>query len=242
MEAPLTDRGIATATVSLPSCGEVGGALGDLYDDVGSCRRAVAEAEGPVILCGHSYGGVIITEAGADDRVTQLLYVTSVMPDNGESQASSSVRARPMAAARRRRHRRRRSRHDPGVLPPGLRSGDDRAGARPPHRQSITPFTNRPAKSPGVRSPPRTSSAPKTSRSQPRRSVDVSEPAPDSSSSTPATTRSSHTLTSSRRASLRRSEPPARPPLERPPSRAPGRSCWRRCRTGRPCGRATNAH
>lgn len=48
---------------------------------------AVTEAEGPVVLCGHSYGGMIITEAGADDRVTQLLYVTSVMPDNGESQA-----------------------------------------------------------------------------------------------------------------------------------------------------------
>lgn len=87
MEEPLADRGIATATVPLPSCGEAGGTLGDLYDDVGACRRAVAEAEGPVILCGHSYGGMIITEAGADDRVTQLLYVTSVMPDNGESQA-----------------------------------------------------------------------------------------------------------------------------------------------------------
>ena len=38
-------------------------------------------------LCGHSYGGMVITEAGADDRVTQLLYVTSVMPDTGQSQA-----------------------------------------------------------------------------------------------------------------------------------------------------------
>ena len=49
--------------------------------------RAIAAAEGPVVLCGHSYGGMVITEAGADDRVTQLLYVTSVMPDAGESQA-----------------------------------------------------------------------------------------------------------------------------------------------------------
>jgi pimeloyl-ACP methyl ester carboxylesterase len=87
MKEPLAGCGIETATVPLPSCGEAGGALGDLYDDVGACRRAVAEAEGPVILCGHSYGGMIITEAGADDRVTQLFYVTSVMPDNGESQA-----------------------------------------------------------------------------------------------------------------------------------------------------------
>ena len=40
-----------------------------------------------MVLCGHSYGGVIITEAGVDDRVTQLLYVTSVMPDAGQSLA-----------------------------------------------------------------------------------------------------------------------------------------------------------
>ena len=40
-----------------------------------------------MVLCGHSYGGMIITEAGADERVAQLLYVTSVMPDAGQSQA-----------------------------------------------------------------------------------------------------------------------------------------------------------
>jgi pimeloyl-ACP methyl ester carboxylesterase len=87
MQAPLADHGIATATVPLPSCGEAGSALGDLYDDVGACLSAVAQAQPPVILCGHSYGGMVITEAGADDRVTQLLYVTSVMPDHGQSQA-----------------------------------------------------------------------------------------------------------------------------------------------------------
>jgi len=87
MAEPLADRGIATAAVPLPSCGEAGGTLGDLYDDIDACASAISEAEGPVVLCGHSYGGMIITEAGADDRVTQLLYVTSVMPDAGESQA-----------------------------------------------------------------------------------------------------------------------------------------------------------
>ena len=73
MTKPLADHGIATVVVPLPSCGEAGETLGDLYDDVDACRQAIAEADGPVVLCGHSYGGVIITEAGDDDRVTQLL-------------------------------------------------------------------------------------------------------------------------------------------------------------------------
>jgi pimeloyl-ACP methyl ester carboxylesterase len=86
MIAPLAARGIATAAVALPSCGEAGDELGDLYADVEACTRAIAQAESPVILCGHSYGGMVITEAGADDRVTQLIYVTSVMADAGQSQ------------------------------------------------------------------------------------------------------------------------------------------------------------
>jgi pimeloyl-ACP methyl ester carboxylesterase len=87
MTKPLADHGIATAVMPLPSCGEAGETLGDLYDDVDACRQAIAKADDRVVLCGHSYGGVIITEAGVDDRVTQLLYVTSVMPDAGQSQA-----------------------------------------------------------------------------------------------------------------------------------------------------------
>ena len=87
MTQPLAELGVSTVAVPLPSCGETGDKLGDLADDVEVCQQAIAEADGPVVLCGHSYGGVIITEAGADDRVTQLLYVTSVMPDAGQSQA-----------------------------------------------------------------------------------------------------------------------------------------------------------
>jgi pimeloyl-ACP methyl ester carboxylesterase len=87
MTQPLAERGIATITVPLPSCGESGDELGDFYADVDACREAIAAADGPTVLCGHSYGGMVITDAGADDRVTQLLYVTSVMPDAGQSQA-----------------------------------------------------------------------------------------------------------------------------------------------------------
>ncbi len=87
MTQPLAKHGISSVAVSLPSCGETGEKLGDLADDVEACRRAIAELDGPVVLCGHSYGGMIITEAGAEERVTQLLYVTSVMPEAGQSQS-----------------------------------------------------------------------------------------------------------------------------------------------------------
>jgi pimeloyl-ACP methyl ester carboxylesterase len=87
MTGPLADHGIESVAVALSSCGEAGEQLGDLHDDAEACRRAIAEVDGPVVLLGHSYGGMVITEAGADERVARLLYVTSVMPDAGESQA-----------------------------------------------------------------------------------------------------------------------------------------------------------
>ena len=45
-----------------------------LADDVAATKRAVASAHSPVILVGHSYGGVVITEAGNDPKVAGLVY------------------------------------------------------------------------------------------------------------------------------------------------------------------------
>jgi pimeloyl-ACP methyl ester carboxylesterase len=87
MTDPLAEQGIITVAVPLPSCGEAGSALGDLYDDVAACRAAIRSVDGPVVLCGHSYGGMVITEAGAEEQVIGLVYLTSVMPDAGQSQA-----------------------------------------------------------------------------------------------------------------------------------------------------------
>jgi pimeloyl-ACP methyl ester carboxylesterase len=87
MVEPLARHGIASVAVPLPSCGETGGDLGDLHADVHACARAIEQADAPVILCGHSYGGMVITEAGVDERVSQLLYVVSVMPEAGQSMA-----------------------------------------------------------------------------------------------------------------------------------------------------------
>src|SRR5262245_30911593 len=59
-----------------------------LADDVDVTRRVVAAQNGPVILVGHSYGGVVITEAGNDPKVVGLVYIAAFAPDKGESVAS----------------------------------------------------------------------------------------------------------------------------------------------------------
>jgi pimeloyl-ACP methyl ester carboxylesterase len=59
-----------------------------LADDVAATRRVITEQKGPVILVGHSYGGVVITEAGNDPGVAGLVYVAAFAPDSGESVAS----------------------------------------------------------------------------------------------------------------------------------------------------------
>jgi pimeloyl-ACP methyl ester carboxylesterase len=59
-----------------------------LADDVAATKRVIAEQQGPVILVGHSYGGVVITEAGNDPRVAGLVYIAAFAPDRGESVAA----------------------------------------------------------------------------------------------------------------------------------------------------------
>ena len=59
-----------------------------LADDVVATKRIVAAQNGPVVLVGHSYGGVVITEAGNDPKVARLVYITAFAPDRGESVAT----------------------------------------------------------------------------------------------------------------------------------------------------------
>jgi pimeloyl-ACP methyl ester carboxylesterase len=59
-----------------------------LADDVAATRLVIAQAKGPVVLVGHSYGGVVITEAGNDPKVAKLVYIAAFAPDKGESVAA----------------------------------------------------------------------------------------------------------------------------------------------------------
>ena len=56
-----------------------------LADDVAVTKRTLAAQNGPAILVGHSYGGVVITEAGNDPKVAGLVYIAAFAPDKGES-------------------------------------------------------------------------------------------------------------------------------------------------------------
>ncbi|NTX39212.1 alpha/beta hydrolase [Myxococcus sp. CA051A] len=59
-----------------------------LADDVAVTKRAIAAQTGPVLLVGHSYGGVVVTEAGNDPKVVGLVYISAFAPDAGESVSS----------------------------------------------------------------------------------------------------------------------------------------------------------
>ncbi len=73
----LTRKGYKVSVVQNPTI--------SLTDDVAVTNRVIDAADGDVILVGHSYGGVVITEAGNHPKVAGLVYITAFAPDAGES-------------------------------------------------------------------------------------------------------------------------------------------------------------
>src|ERR1700710_856273 len=69
----------------LPSAGPDPNVLGDLQADAQVVRRAVDAVGGPVILVGHSYGGMVITELADHPAVVHSVYVAAFWPQRGES-------------------------------------------------------------------------------------------------------------------------------------------------------------
>jgi pimeloyl-ACP methyl ester carboxylesterase len=78
----LTAAGIQTHTLDLPLTG--------LHDDAAAVTSLLDSLSGPVLLVGHSYGGAVITDAGAHDAVARLVYLAALMPDVGQSAADAA--------------------------------------------------------------------------------------------------------------------------------------------------------
>ncbi|UVK43904.1 alpha/beta hydrolase [Mesorhizobium sp. AR07] len=76
-----------------------------LADDVAVTKRAIANAPGKVILVGHSYGGVVVSEAGTDPKVAGVVYIAAFAADAGESVATLIANPPPGASV-------------PPILPP----------------------------------------------------------------------------------------------------------------------------
>ena len=73
----LVDSGYTVRAVQNP--------LSSLKDDVEKTKDIVASLPDPVLLVGHSYGGVVITEVGNEPNVAGLVYVAAFAPDAGET-------------------------------------------------------------------------------------------------------------------------------------------------------------
>src|SRR5258707_13797440 len=62
-----------------------GNPLTSFADDVAATKRAITAQDGPTVLVAHSYGGVVITQAGNDPKIVGLRYVAPFAPDAGQS-------------------------------------------------------------------------------------------------------------------------------------------------------------
>jgi pimeloyl-ACP methyl ester carboxylesterase len=69
--------------------------LTSLADDVAATKRVLDLQQGPTLLVGHSYGGVVITEAGNAPNVAGLVYIAAFIPDQGESAVGLLSQAPP---------------------------------------------------------------------------------------------------------------------------------------------------
>lgn len=82
----LEERGVRSLIVDLPSVGADPAEPPDLSADAAAVGRALDAARGPFVVCGHSYGGMVVTVAAAGrPDVAQLVYLCAFMPDVGES-------------------------------------------------------------------------------------------------------------------------------------------------------------
>jgi pimeloyl-ACP methyl ester carboxylesterase len=83
VQAELEQRGVTSVAIDLPSRNA---APSTMADDAAAVRATLDELAEPAVLVGHSYAGVVITEASAgNDKVSHLVYVCAILPQEGES-------------------------------------------------------------------------------------------------------------------------------------------------------------
>ena len=73
--------------------------LTTLDDAVAETTRVLSRQDGPTVLAGHSFAGMIVTEAGVDPKVTAVVYVAARAPDAGEDYAALASKFPPPPAA-----------------------------------------------------------------------------------------------------------------------------------------------
>ena len=90
--AALDARAVAHRALDLPTVGEDVDPALDVHADAALVRAALDDIDGPIVLCGNSYGGVVITEAAAGHaQVARLVYLAAYMPDHDDDLISFMV-------------------------------------------------------------------------------------------------------------------------------------------------------
>jgi len=84
--AELQERDVRAEVIEqLPSAGPDAAGLGDLDADVEHVRARLSELGGPVVVCGHSYGGIVMTELADHPAIARSVYLAAFWPGEGQS-------------------------------------------------------------------------------------------------------------------------------------------------------------
>jgi pimeloyl-ACP methyl ester carboxylesterase len=82
----LGEKGVRAEMIErLPSAGDDPAELGDLHADAEHVRERISDIAGPVVLCGHSYGGMVITEVADEPSISESIYLAAFWPSAGQS-------------------------------------------------------------------------------------------------------------------------------------------------------------
>jgi len=88
--ARLADRGVPVVALDLPGHGASGEPLGDLASDA-AALRGVLDGLDDAVVCGHSYGGAVISDGGDHPAARHLVYLAAILLDEGESCTSATA-------------------------------------------------------------------------------------------------------------------------------------------------------